>query len=136
MHNMAGSNESGDIPACASDPTDPQCEAYVYPDGRALADAKLNCDMMPFMVGCNILEACENGDLDSDSEYCHPFSILATTCVDPGMSGMGGCVVYTPLCLTRGSVVAQCDQQRGVPRLVSTTRTQVLVPLKLDAPVA
>eukprot|EP00892_Ulva_mutabilis_P009424 jgi/Ulvmu1/6854/UM031_0059.1 len=127
MHDMAASVDSHELPACASDPTDPECESYVYPDDLALADAKTNCQMMPFMVGCNVLEACENGDMDSDSQYCRPFDILATTCIDPGMSGMGGCHVYTPLCLTRGSVVAQCDTQPGVPRLVGTTRTQVQI---------
>lgn len=99
----------------------------MYPDDRALADAKENCEMMPFMVGCNILRACEAGDMDSDSRYCRPFDILATTCIDPGMSGMGGCSVYTPLCLTRGSVVRQCNQQQGVPRLVGTSQTQVRI---------
>lgn len=77
------------------------------------------------MVGCNIIRACEAGDMASDSAYCRPFDMLATTCIDPGMSRMGGCAVYTPLCLTRGSVVEQCNQQQGVPRLVGTSQSQV-----------
>ena len=114
---------SGDMPACATDPTAAECASYVYPAERAIADIVTNCEAMPFMVACNVWTACEAGNMEGD--ICEPFNILASTCQDEGMSGMPGCPVYTPMCLTAtDSVVEQCNGA-GIARLVDTMPTQV-----------
>eukprot|EP00892_Ulva_mutabilis_P009425 jgi/Ulvmu1/6855/UM031_0060.1 len=115
--------EAGDVPVCATDPALATCESYEYPDALALTDAKVNCRMMPFMVACDVVEACEDGSLPATSPHCDAFDLLASTCKDEGMDGMAGCNVYTPMCLNESSVVAQCTLHPGIPGMVNTNPT-------------
>jgi hypothetical protein len=133
--NMSGSMVASDavLPPCAVDPTSTSCVSYNYPDDLAIADIKMNCEMMPFMIGCSVWRACQRGDMDADSKSCKPFSVLASLCIDQGMSGMSGCKVYTPLCVP-ASVVTQCREQSAIPRMVSTNPTQVCTMLSCAYP--
>lgn len=124
------------MPVCATDPGLAECASYAYPDKLALEGAKLNCQMMEFMVACDIIEACEDGTLSADNPHCDNFDMLASTCKDEGMSGMAGCKVYTPMCLNESSVVKICEAHPGVPSMVNSMPTVVrstslLTPLPL-----
>lgn len=118
----------GEIPPCATDPASPDCVSYIYPDTLATKDAKLNCQMMEFMVACDVVEACEDGTLSADNPHCDPFDLLASTCKDEGMQGMAGCKVYTPMCLNASTVVADCAAHPGIPEMVNSNPTVVRFP--------
>lgn len=59
MH--GGSSPAPAAAACVSDPTRPECATYVYPDASVAADVTSLCNMMPYMPGCIIRDACTVG---------------------------------------------------------------------------
>ena len=110
--------------ACITDPTMASCDSYVYPEDQVIADIQLNCQQMPWMIGCSVWDACMDGSMGEDNRYCNPFSVLSTQCVDQGMEMMGGCLNYVGMCRT-GSMVPQCDEFPPIPNVVSTVPSQV-----------
>jgi hypothetical protein len=112
---------------CLADPTQASCSSYVYPEDKIVADIGLNCQQMPWMVGCSVWNACQAGKMSS-SQYCAPFSVLASSCLDEGMGNMRGCLGYTKLCST-GSRVKQCTDYPGIPQVVQTAASQVSLQL-------
>ncbi|KAG2448740.1 hypothetical protein HYH02_006094 [Chlamydomonas schloesseri] len=117
--------------ACVADPTRLECTTFVYPAASVAADITSLCRMMPYMPGCIIRDACTAGLVSGD--YCRPFTLLATICVD--MPGMAGCRSYKPMCLVPGSRVPQCSQFPAIPKTPSTRQAQGLMDAVCAAPV-
>ncbi len=62
-----------------------------------------------------VLHACvQSGRVSSDSQPCHPMTLLATIC-DREMENMGGCSTYVTMC-GDDSRVHQCNQHPRIRR--------------------
>lgn len=105
--------------ACVADPTQADCASYTLPQKQAIQDVGGLCAAMPYMVGCSLNNACENGT--ASGALCDPFVILATICYE--MPGMRDCANYNSLCSTPGSVVEECTTiAEGVANAPSTAQ--------------
>lgn len=107
-------------PNCFSDPSDPSCASFEYPEDVAGENLDMLCMMMSNMVGCTLRRHCDSGAIPSMSPRCTPFSLLTDICRnDPGMAGMGGCSDYRNICGTN-STVEQCTTETGTTAVLST----------------
>lgn len=67
------------------------------------------------MPGCSVQKACMANNLDQNSKYCAPMTLLATLCTDmPEMKN--GCTTYTTVCAP-GSTVPECAQYPPIPNI-------------------
>lgn len=121
-HNME-SSRSPEVDVCVQDPTGDGCGQYEYPEDSIMADIIALCGegpgAMPWMPGCSLWQDCR--DRNAHSNYCSPFTLLATLCED--MPRMAGCRNYATLC-GEGSLVLQCRDHPAIPWAPTTMRTQ------------
>lgn len=116
----AGVLLTGGNPCNPKEPWGGSCRQYRYPDANATADIASTCKMMPAMCSCEVSKLCAAGKPGASSQYCQPFSLLATVCAADHMSSMSGCDGYNALCSPGNSTVLQCTADRPVPGFVST----------------
>ncbi|GFR45650.1 hypothetical protein Agub_g7060, partial [Astrephomene gubernaculifera] len=102
-------------PPCVLNSSLPECVSYEYPAASIAADLNSLCTSMPYMPGCTVMSACQNGT--ATGAFCRPFTLLSSICYD--MPGMSGCKSYRTLCAAN-SVVPQCTQFPAIPGLPTT----------------
>ncbi|GFR45647.1 hypothetical protein Agub_g7057, partial [Astrephomene gubernaculifera] len=107
---------------CVTNSSLSECASYVYPAANVTADLNSLCTQMPYMPGCTIMFACQNGTATGD--FCRPFTLLSSICYD--MPGMSGCKSYRTLCANT-SVVPQCKLYPAIPGLPTTKQAKTAV---------
>lgn len=97
---------------CINQPADFDCYDFQLTNASSLVNSL--CESMPHMPGCVIQSTCQN-----EKGYCHPFSLFADIC-SFDMPKMKDCHLYSQLCKTAGSKIAQCTQNPPLPFLPTT----------------
>lgn len=115
--------QTTEVDGCVQDPTGNRCDEYEYPEDSIMTDILALCGdgpgSMSWMPGCSLWQDCR--DRHAHSNYCSPFTLLATLCDD--MRRMTGCRNYGTLC-GEGSLVPQCRDHPAIPWAPKTMQTQ------------
>eukprot|EP00803_Ostreobium_quekettii_P011359 evm.model.scf_811.5 EVM.evm.TU.scf_811.5 scf_811:29633-36935(-) len=109
---------------CYGNPSDASCAGFLQADEVTMAGLAGLCSAdavgMPWMIVCSLWNTCK--EMGSEAGFCHPFTLLATGCMDMPM--MASCEAYNSLC-PADSVVEQCSDFPPVPRALTTNQAQM-----------